>query len=60
MRLVCPQGVKKMLLKRDRMVYWKKWAAKHVKSSRKECGWSQAKLSFEGRPTKLGQVSTEM
>ena len=29
MRVVCPQDVKKMLLKRARMVCWKRWAAKH-------------------------------
>ena len=29
MRMVCPQDVKQMLLKQARMVYWKKWAAKH-------------------------------
>ena len=29
MSVVCPQNVKKMLLKQARMVYWKKWAAKH-------------------------------
>ena len=30
MRVVCPQDVKKMLLKHARMVSWKTWAAKHV------------------------------
>ena len=30
MRVVCPQDVKKMHLKQDRMVCWKRWPAKHV------------------------------
>ena len=30
MRVVCPQDGKKMHLKQDRMVCWKRWAAKHV------------------------------
>ena len=29
MRMVCPQDVNRMLLKLARIVYWKKWAAKH-------------------------------
>ena len=29
MRVVCPQDVKKMLLRQARIVYWKRWAAKH-------------------------------
>ena len=29
MRVVCPQDVKKMLLKQATMACWKKWAAKH-------------------------------
>ena len=39
MRVVCPQDVKKMLLKQARMVYWKKWAAKRKSDQLKEgCG----------------------
>ena len=29
MRVVCPQDVKKMLLKQARMVYWKRWVVTH-------------------------------
>ena len=29
MRVVCPQDVIKTRLKQDRMVYWKRWVAKH-------------------------------
>ena len=29
MGVVCPQDLKKMLLKRARMVCWKKWAGKY-------------------------------
>ena len=39
MRVVCPQDVKKKLLKHARMVYWKKWSAKHKSDELKEgCG----------------------
>ena len=36
---VCPQDVKKMLLKRARTVYWKKWAATHECEELKEGAW---------------------
>ena len=36
MRVVCPQDVKKMLLKQARMVYGKNWAAKHECEELKE------------------------
>ena len=39
MRVACPQDVKKMLLKQARMVYWKKWAAKHECEELKEGVW---------------------
>ena len=39
MRAVCPQDVKQVLLKRARMVYWKKWAAKHEYEELKEVVW---------------------
>ena len=29
MSVVCPQDVKKIMLKQARMVHWKRWAAKH-------------------------------
>ena len=29
MRVVCPEDVKKMVLKQARMVYWRKWTAQH-------------------------------
>ena len=50
MRVVCPQDVKKMLLKQARMVYWKKLAAKHEHEKLKEehC-WIRSKLCCEGR-----------
>ena len=35
-RVVCPQDVKKMLLKQAMMVYWKKRAAKHECEELKE------------------------
>ena len=43
MRVVCPQDVKKMLLKQARMAFWKKWAAKHEC----ECDWSQGDTAKE-------------
>ena len=39
MRVVCPQDVKKILLKQARMVCWKKWAAKHEHEELKEGVW---------------------
>ena len=36
MRVVCPQDVKMMLLKQARMIYWKRWAAKHECEEREE------------------------
>ena len=36
MRVVCPQHVKKMLLKQARMVHWKRWAAKRECEELKE------------------------
>ena len=30
MRFVCPKDVRKMLVRRARSVYWKKWAAEHA------------------------------
>ena len=62
MRVFCPQDVKKMLLKQGGMVCWKRRAATHmsVRSWRKEFGWSQLRLCCEERPTKPGQISTDM
>ena len=37
--MVCPQDVKKMLLKKARKIYWKKWAAKHECEELKERVW---------------------
>ena len=39
MRVVCLHDVKKMLLKQARMVYRKKWAAKHECEDVKEGVW---------------------
>ena len=36
MGVVCSQDVKKMLVNQARMVYWKKWAAKHEHEVLKE------------------------
>ena len=36
MRVVCPQHVKKMLLKQARMVHWKRWAAKRGEELKEE------------------------
>ena len=36
MRVVCPQDVKKMLLKQARTTHWRKWAAKHESEELKE------------------------
>ena len=41
MRVVCPQDVKKMLLKQARRVHWKKWAAKHKCEELKEGTWME-------------------
>ena len=47
MRVVCPQDVKKMLLKQVRLVYWKKWAAKHECEELKEGVWLASKPCCE-------------
>ena len=39
MGVVCPQDVKKMLLKQASMVCWKRWAAKHEWEELKEGVW---------------------
>ena len=39
MRVVCPQDVKKMFVKRPRMVCWKRWAAKHECEGLKDGVW---------------------
>ena len=39
MIVVSSQDVKKVLLKQARMVYWKKWAAKHEYEELKEGLW---------------------
>ena len=39
MRVVCAQDVKNMLLKQARMVYWKRWAAKHECEKSKDGVW---------------------
>ena len=39
MRVVCPQDVQMMLLKQARMIYWKRWAAKHECEELEEGVW---------------------
>ena len=39
MRVVCPQDVKKMLLRQAKTVFWKTWAAKHECEELKEGIW---------------------
>ena len=39
MRAVCPQDVKKMLLRQARTVYCRKWAAKHERVEFKQGVW---------------------
>ena len=39
MRHVCPKDVKKMLFKKARSAYWKKWAAKHEYEELEEDAW---------------------
>ena len=60
MRLVCPQDVKKMLLKLARMACWKKWAAKHECGELKEGVWLEPRRYCEGRPTTREHISTAM
>ena len=61
MRVVCPQDVKKMLLKQGRMVYWKTWAAK-LESGVEGRSVAAANPSFAAKKDKLkrGQTSTDM
>ena len=51
MRVVCPQDAKKMLLKRARMVYWNKWAAKHECEELKEGVWLEPTKAVLQRQT---------
>ena len=39
MRVVCPQGVKKMLLTQARTVYWRRWTVRHECEDLKEGVW---------------------
>ena len=39
MRFVCPEDVKKMLMKQARSAHWKKWSAKHEYEELKEGTW---------------------
>ena len=62
MRVVCPYDVKKILLKQTRMVYWKKWAAKHEHEelNRMKYGWIRSKLCCEETHMRCGRKSTNM
>ena len=52
MRYVCPKDAKKMLLKRARSTYWKKWAAKHEYAELKEGILLEPALALLRRKTK--------
>ena len=51
MKVVCPQDVKKMLLKQARMAYWKRWAAKHECEELKEGVWLERIQAMRRRKT---------
>ena len=51
MRVVCLQDVKKMLLKQARMVYRKKWAAKHECEELQEGVWLEPIQAMPWRRT---------
>ena len=57
MKKVCPKDVKNMLLQQARIVYWKKWVAKHeyeelvVKPTQPICVSSAAMKSLHSRVT---------
>ena len=58
MRVVCPQNVKKMLLKQANMVYWKSWAANHKGEELKEGVWLEpVRAMLRG---KTNEVWTDM
>ena len=46
MRLVCPQFIKKMLLKQARTVYWREWAANHEYEELREGIWLEPALAL--------------
>ena len=52
MRCVCPKDVKKMLLQQARIIYWKKWAAKHESEELKEGIWLEPTLALLRKKTK--------
>ena len=53
MRYVCPKDVKKMLVQQARIVYWKKWPAKHEHEQLlKEGIWLEQALALLRKNTK--------
>ena len=59
MRTVCPKDAKKMLLKRARQGYWKRWVAKHEYDELKEGVWLEPRPCREKRRAKLGHQGIE-
>ena len=57
MRFVCPRDGRKMLVKRARSVYWKKWAAKHEYEELKEGTWlaKESEGGLDWKASKRGQ-----
>ena len=53
MRYVCPQDVKKMLMKQARSTYWRKWCSEaHEYEELKESIWLEPALALLRRTTK--------
>ena len=52
MKYVCATDVKKMFLQQARLVYWKKWAAKHEHEELKEESWLEPALALLRKKTK--------
>ena len=63
MGVVCPQDVKKMLLKHARMIHWKRWAAKHVceelKAAKKRGDKMQAAAEHQAWENRKVQVTVD-
>ena len=49
--IVCSQDVKNILLKQARLVYWKKWTAKHAREEFKDGVWLEPIESMLRRTT---------
>ena len=55
--MVCQHDVKKMLLKQARMVYWKKWTAKHEHDELRKGVWQEPIQAMQQR--KVNDVWTD-